>query len=1191
MNTIHEDNNMGTSDNPAASGSHNNSRALDLVPGSSVTNQPQHIQNNRNNTQPTSEQHAPLDVALTAAGRIRQRRKWTYNINETLLRIYYQVTAIETNMTEYRQRLHTAFNIDHPEYNATEQRLADQIRVIHRNNLIPESSRERIKDEIRGSIMSDAPIEEYVATVNMHDENREEIIQAPDNQNSNEDNTEFLQETTETFWQLFSLYNGSNPALRPTIAKINTSRKACKIIKHLNENIIPNLLHNIESLEDLHTVIYSAAQTTTTLLGRGPKPQSQPYRRKDVKSKPWLKRLEGNIIKLRSQISSLNEYLNGNKSRRLKRNVNRICQKFPNHSRYESNDQMPRRVLDTLKQKLSVIKTKRQKYIVSEKRKINNARFYKNEKTFYRGLREFQSETDDMHHDLPTVENTEQYWSSIWSNPLQHNTEAQWIKNEKENMSTLTPMANHCITSDNLNAVLTKAQNWKAPGVDKIQNFWYKRLISTHHKLVQLFNSGINNPSSFPIFLTEGITYLLPKAINFNGDPSKGRPITCLSTMYKILTACINNSIYKHLSEQNVIAEEQKGCIRGARGCKEQLTIDQIILEQASKGSRNLYVGYIDYQKAFDSIPHSWLIEVLSIYKIHPTLVNFLASVMNNWRTTIEVKNKTLNRKTGVIPIRRGIFQGDCLSALWFCIAINSLSRLLNDSGYGFKIKKDRDEMYQVNHLLYMDDLKLYASTKTHLNHLLTITKFFSDDIKMSFGIDKCKTITITRGKISPSAEPELFEIGEMSQDDVYKYLGVMQSRRLEQRKVKQKLTNEVFGRIHKLAKSHLNGKNLFKAINTYAIPVLTYSFGIIRWTVTELNTIQRKIRTTLTKYRVHHPKSCVERMTLPRKLGGRGLADLQLLHENQIKSLRRYFHDKVDDSDLLRAITSVDETYTPMKLQMPEIEMTAKTNTQKIEDWALKALHGKYYHTLSNQNVDQKMSNKWLTNGSIYAESEGLMFAIQDEVLPTRNYIKYIIKESSAHEDVCRRCGMRGETIDHIISGCPTLAQSDYLKRHNNVAKIIHIELLKLNNIALNQPRYYLYEPEPVIETDDIRIYFDRTIYTMHRREHNRPDITIVNKTTKEGFLVDVAVPLSRNMEKTYSEKINKYAELATELKAQWKLKSVQVVPITISSVGIIHKNLTSSIKTLKLKEKIIENIQKAVIIDTCHVIRKFLQ
>jgi hypothetical protein len=86
------------------------------------------------------------------------------------------------------------------------------------------------------------------------------------------------------------------------------------------------------------------------------------------------------------------------------------------------------------------------------------------------------------------------------------------------------------------------------------------------------------------------------------------------------------------------------------------------------------------------------------------------------------------------------------------------LTNLLNSTGYGFNIRLNNTTLSKLNHLLYMDDIKLYASKKNHILSLLTITENFSNDIGMSFGIDKCKTQSICRGTLRK------FRIYSMSQ-------------------------------------------------------------------------------------------------------------------------------------------------------------------------------------------------------------------------------------------------------------------------------------------------------------------------------------------------------------------------------------------------------------------------------------------
>jgi hypothetical protein len=99
-------------------------------------------------------------------------------------------------------------------------------------------------------------------------------------------------------------------------------------------------------------------------------------------------------------------------------------------------------------------------------------------------------------------------------------------------------------------------------------------------------------------------------------------------------------------------------------------------------------------------------------------------------------------------------------------------------------------------------------------------------------------------------------------------------------------------------------------------------------------------------------------------------------------------------------------------------------------------------------------------------------VFAIQDRVIiiNTRNYIKHICGLQSII-DKCRICGTEGETTEHIISSCTVLAQSEYKKRHDIFAKIIHMNLaVKFNLLKDTQP-HYIYKPESCLENDNYKL------------------------------------------------------------------------------------------------------------------------
>jgi len=98
------------------------------------------------------------------------------------------------------------------------------------------------------------------------------------------------------------------------------------------------------------------------------------------------------------------------------------------------------------------------------------------------------------------------------------------------------------------------------------------------------------------------------------------------------------------------------------------------------------------------------------------------------------------------------------------------------------------------------------------------------------------------------------------------------------------------------------------------------------------------------------------------------------------------------------------------------------------------------------------------------------------------------------------------------------------------------------------------------------------------------------MNKKTKNTFLIDIAVPNTHNLAKTITDKRNNYQELANEICAMWKQKAAQVIPIVISSTGVIPKSLSQSLTTLNLHPNTYIKMQKSVILDTCSIVRKIL-
>lgn len=618
--------------------------------------------------------------------------------------------------------------------------------------------------------------------------------------------------------------------------------------------------------------------------------------------------------------------------------------------------------------------------------------------------------------------------------------------------------------------------------------------------------------------------------------------------------------------------------------------MDSVIMKQAENQQRNLHTCYIDYKKAYDAVPHSWLLKILEIYRIDPKIQKFLSHTMTQWRTSIHINANNNFIQTRQIKINRGIFQGDSLSALWFCMSLNPLSNTLNETQCGYRIKARVNSEHTISHLLYMDDIKLYARTETQMKSLLQIVEEISKDTKMDFGITKCRILHMERGKWTDNDQIVTLNneiIDHMQPGETYKYLGFQQNTRLDHSHIQKQLREKYKQRLCKILETRLNSKNLTTAINTFAIPVLSYSFGIIKWTRTDLEAVNRLNRTELTKHRKLHPKSCVERITINRKNGGRGLMDVVVLHHRQINGLRDYFHSR--DTSLHRTIAGADRNYTPLNLS-GNTEDINESLDQKRDRWAGKALHGKHPAIMRSPNISKDLSYRWLQKGYLFPETEGFIISIQDQVVATRNYQKYIIKNPQVADDKCRKCHLYQETIDHITGGCKLLAATEYTERHNNVAKIIHHAILRKHNLLHEDIPYYKYNPESIVENDEMKIYWDRAIHTDKTIAHNRPDITLINKNTKHTYLIDIAVPNDTNIENKEQEKITKYLPLAIEVKELWRQEKVTIIPAVISVTGITPYSLIKALNLLEIPESAHTMIQKSVILSTCSTVRKFL-
>jgi hypothetical protein len=293
------------------------------------------------------------------------------------------------------------------------------------------------------------------------------------------------------------------------------------------------------------------------------------------------------------------------------------------------------------------------RYEKRETQYIQNTMFKEGTKKFYRNL----GTKNIQVREPPSMAEVEPYCKSLQGEKVQHNERAEWIKEERRKISNMDWV--HIRTMETT-SFLSKAHNWKCPGNDQIQNYWLKAFPSVHRNITKNLNAIVEEPEKIPNGLTTGITYLLPKS----GDSKEVRNyqlITCLTSMYKTLTGIIARRISTHLEEHDLLPAGQKGCHPGSKGCKDQLMISKAIYEDCKRRKKNLGIAWIDYQKIFDSFPHSWVEKSIKLVGVNSKIVRFCKSSMEKWNTMLQLKTKQEVMQSQPIHIRR-VFHRDSLS-------------------------------------------------------------------------------------------------------------------------------------------------------------------------------------------------------------------------------------------------------------------------------------------------------------------------------------------------------------------------------------------------------------------------------------------------------------------------------------------------------------------------------------------------
>ena len=209
-------------------------------------------------------------------------------------------------------------------------------------------------------------------------------------------------------------------------------------------------------------------------------------------------------------------------------------------------------------------------------------------------------------------------------------------------------------------------------------------------------------------------------------DPGNYRPISLTSVVGKLMEKCIRDSLMNHLKNNKLLSDVQYG-FRPGRSCQLQLleTIDK--WSEEIDQSKSVDVIFLDFSKAFDSVPHTRLLTKLKAYGITGSLYRWLEDFVSGRTQQVSVQGA----ESEWVPVTSGVPQGSVLGPILFLLYVNDLP----DSTQNWT-------------RLFADDTKvsigfLAESECDSLQDDITKLTEWSKTWQLSFNAKKCKVMHI----------------------------------------------------------------------------------------------------------------------------------------------------------------------------------------------------------------------------------------------------------------------------------------------------------------------------------------------------------------------------------------------------------------------------------------------------------------
>ena len=332
--------------------------------------------------------------------------------------------------------------------------------------------------------------------------------------------------------------------------------------------------------------------------------------------------------------------------------------------------------------------------------------------------------------------------------------------------NTFLPEAELLCNEDSICELLLSLDVSKSNGPDGISARMLKcTAVSIAPAVTQLFNLSIRLgrvPNSWKLSSIVPI----PKSSSKPHSLDNYRPISLLSVLSKVLEKHIHALIVRHLEEHYPLSDSQWG-FRTGRSTVSALLLTVHKWLQLLESGKDICAVFLDYRKAFDSVPHAPLITKLQEIGLNANLLAWLTDYLTLRRQQVVVDGITSDQ----VVVTSGVPQGSVLGPLLFSIYINDITEVTLSP--------------QSHSVLYADDALLYRAISQPEDFLavqsdIKAIEDWSDKQLLQLNPKKCKFMIISRKWQAVVNNLTLYLGGTTLEEvETFKYLGILLSSNL----------------------------------------------------------------------------------------------------------------------------------------------------------------------------------------------------------------------------------------------------------------------------------------------------------------------------------------------------------------------------------------------------------------------------